>query len=228
MNGLYVINAGQDGVRVDSAAVWAGNFNGDVLVTGTIFKGACLFRIDHPLDPENKYLHHHSIESDEMANVYSGNVILDANGAGVVQLPGYFEAVNRDFRYQLTAVGSPGPNLYIAEEIANNNFRISGGQPGMKVSWQVTGIRHDPFANAHRIAAEVDKPVKERGKYLHPGAYGLPAEMGLHHEHHGHQGHDVHHKGHEHQVRDGHHEDNGRHHMTHAEAEAAGRDQRQG
>ena len=38
----------------------------------------------------------------------------------------------------------------------------------MKVSWQVTGIRKDPSANAHRIRVEEDKPAKERGYYTYP------------------------------------------------------------
>jgi hypothetical protein len=51
----------------------------------------------------------------------------------------------------------------------------------MKVSWQVTGIRKDPWANAHRIQVEEDKPAKERGYYLHPDVYGQPEENGISH-----------------------------------------------
>src|ERR1035441_2021073 len=36
------------------------------------------FRIDHPLDPTNKYLYHASIESSEVLNQYSGNAVLNA------------------------------------------------------------------------------------------------------------------------------------------------------
>ena len=46
----------------------------------------------------------------------------------------------------------------------------------MKVSWQVTAIRKDPWANANRIEVEQDKPTKERGYYLHPDVYGQPEE----------------------------------------------------
>jgi len=94
-------------------------------------------------------------------------------------LPDYFEALNRDFRYQLTAIGAPGPNLYIAEKIRNNRFQIAGGKPGGEVSWQVTGIRHDAFANAHRIIPEVEKAGDQRGKYLHPVENGQPEAMGI-------------------------------------------------
>jgi hypothetical protein len=127
-------------------------------VDGTLSKTAGSFKIDHPLDPEHKYLSHSFIESPDMMNVYNGNVTLDANGRATVELPDYFEALNRDFRYQLTAVGAPGPNLYIAEGVQQNRFKIAGGRPYASVSWQVTGIRQDTFANEHRIKVEEDKP----------------------------------------------------------------------
>ena len=162
---------------------WAGYFAGDVHVTGTLSKGAGSFKIDHPLDPENKYLFHSFVESPDMMNVYNGNVVLDAAGEATVQLPDYFEALNRDFRYQLTCIGGFAP-VYIAQEISGNQFTIAGGDPGMKVSWQVTGIRHDKFADANRIQVEVDKPDDERGKYLHPEAYNLSEEYDIHYEQH--------------------------------------------
>jgi hypothetical protein len=155
----------------------AGYFSGNVVVTGTLSKGGGSFKIDHPLDPENKYLYHSFVESPDMMNVYNGNVVLDGNGEAVVTMPEWFDALNRDFRYQLTAIGAPGPNLYIAEEMTGNRFRIAGGAPGMKVSWLVTGIRQDPFANAYRIPVEADKPADERGSYLHPELYQMPEGM---------------------------------------------------
>ena len=54
------------------------------------------FKIDHPLDPENKYLRHTSIESDDMKNVYDGVVTLNDNGEAWVQLPNWFQALNID------------------------------------------------------------------------------------------------------------------------------------
>jgi len=94
-------------------------------------------------------------------------VALDRKGQAWVELPDYFQALNQDFRYQLTAVGAPGPNLYVAREIKDNHFLIAGGRPHAKVSWQVTGIRHDAYANAHHITVEEDKG-NQRGTYLHP------------------------------------------------------------
>jgi hypothetical protein len=154
----------------------AGRFNGDVEITGNLSKGGGSFKIDHPLDPENKYLYHSFVESPDMKNIYDGNVALDKNGEAVVRLPAWFQALNRDFRYSLTAIGVPGPNLFIAEEVDDNRFKIAGGTPGMKVSWQVTGIRQDPYANKNRIKIEEQKSELERGFYLHPESYGLPEE----------------------------------------------------
>ncbi len=152
------------------------NIGGDLDVTGDVSagwmtKGGGTFKIDHPLDPENKYLHHSFVESPDMMNIYNGNVMLDDYGEAVVELPDWFEALNRDFRYQLTCIGGFA-QVYIAEEISDNRFKIGGGDPGMKVSWQVTGIRQDPYANAHRVIVEEDKPENERGHLLYPEVYG--------------------------------------------------------
>jgi hypothetical protein len=152
---------------------------GNLSVGGTLTKGAGSFRIDHPLDPAYKYLSHSFVESPDMKNVYDGIAVLDANGVAWVELPEWFEALNRDFRYQLTAIGVPAPGLFIASEIQKNHFQIAGGQPGAKVSWLITGIRHDAYANAHRIPVEEAKPEDEQGTYLHPELYGQPAERNV-------------------------------------------------
>src|SRR5207245_377138 len=103
---------------------------GNLHVGGTLTKNAGSFRIDHPLDPENKYLYHSFVESPDMKNIYDGVVILDASGEAVIEMPKWFEALNESFRYQLTAIGRPSPGLYIAEEISNNHFKIAGGTAG--------------------------------------------------------------------------------------------------
>ena len=170
-----------------SGTAYAGFFDGNVNVTGslgatTIYKQSGSFKIDHPLDPAGKYLYHSFVESPDMMNVYNGNVVLDDHGEAWVELPEWFETLNRDFRYQLTAIGAPGPNLYVAEEVAGNRFKIAGGEPGAKVSWQLTGIRHDAWANAHRIPVEEDKPAPEQGRYLAPELFGQPPELGINFE----------------------------------------------
>jgi hypothetical protein len=158
-----------------SSSGYAGQFTGNLNVTGAITAGTKDFKIDDPIDPANKYLYHASVESAEMMNVYSGNVTLDDKGEGDVVLPHWFEALNRDFRYQLTCIGGFSP-VYIAEEIKQSRFKIAGGKPGMKVSWQVSGIRQDAFARAHPLQVEVAKPERERGFYIHPELYGAGEE----------------------------------------------------
>jgi hypothetical protein len=157
---------------------YAGFFEGDVWVDGNLSKSSGSFKIDHPLDPANKYLYHSFVESPDMMNIYNGNVVLDGSGEAVVELPDWFGALNKDYRYQLTCIGGFAP-VYIAEEIANNHFKIAGGKAGMKVSWTVTGVRQDAWANAHRIPVEVDKPANERGSYIHPELFGARQERSV-------------------------------------------------
>ena len=160
---------------------YAGYFQGDVHITGTLTGGKSSTRIDHPLDPENMYLQQSFIESPDMKSVYDGNVVTDANGLATVELPEYCEALNRDFRYQLTAIGSFS-QVIIQQEIENNQFVIASAQPNIKVSWQVTGIRKDAFAEANRTQVEIDKPDSERGLYMYPEAFGYGEEMQIHYQ----------------------------------------------
>jgi hypothetical protein len=164
-----------------NAPAWAGMFEGNVQVTGNLSKGGGSFKIDHPLDPADKYLYHSFVESPDMMNIYNGNVTTDAGGQAVVALPDWFEALNTDFRYQLTTVGQHA-DAWIAAEIVDNAFTIETDKPFVKVSWQVTGVRQDPYANAHRIPVEEDKPAGEQGKYLHPEEWGRPESLGIHYE----------------------------------------------
>jgi hypothetical protein len=149
---------------------------GAVNVVGTLTKGGGSFKIDHPLDPENKYLSHSFVESPDMKDIYDGVARLDASGEATIALPEWFEALNQDFRYQLTSIGKPSPGIYVAEEVHNHRFKVSGGAPGAKVSWQVTGIRHDAFASAHRIVVEENKPLAERGTLLYPREQQMAAK----------------------------------------------------
>jgi hypothetical protein len=156
----------------------AGSFMGDVSVTGNLSKGGGSFKIDHPLDPENKYLYHSFVESPDMMNIYNGTVTTDQNGEAVVEMPAYFEALNRDFRYQLTVIGQFAQAI-VGQKIKGNHFRIMTSAPNVEVSWQVTGVRQDAFANQNRIEVEVEKAENERGFYLHPEAFHQPAEKNV-------------------------------------------------
>jgi hypothetical protein len=154
-----------------------------VVVVGNLSKSGGSFKIDHPSDPEHKYLYHSFVESPDMMNIYNGNVVTDGSGSAVVKMPEWFEALNRDFRYQLTVIGQPA-QAWVAAEIANGAFAIRTDRAGVKVSWQVTGVRQDPWANAHRIPLEVDKDAVDQGHYLHPELYGHAGEADIYRLHH--------------------------------------------
>jgi hypothetical protein len=147
--------------------------SGSVDVLGTLSKGGGSFKIDDPLDPANKYLYHSFVESPDMMNIYNGNVTTDASGEAAVELPEWFETLNRDFRYQLTVIAQFARAI-VAGKVANHQFVIKTDKPNVEVSWQVTGIRKDAFANAHRIQVEVEKAPADRGHYLYPELVGAP------------------------------------------------------
>lgn len=172
---------GRQGVRGDnygSNTGWAGYFYGNLGTSGTMYKGGGAFRIDHPLDPENKYLYHSFVESPDMKNIYDGLVVTDENGEAEIILPEWFEALNDNFRYQLTVI-SDFSHAMIARKISNNRFSIKTEKPQVEVSWQVTGIRKDLFAQNNRIQVEVPKEGKDKGKLLHPQYYGRPIEQAI-------------------------------------------------
>ena len=72
-----------------------------------------------------------------MKNVYDGVVVLDNKGKAVIELPDWFGILNKDSRYQLTAIGAPGPNLYIAEKISETQEMLD-------------------FCGKHNITADVE------------------------------------------------------------------------
>jgi hypothetical protein len=144
--------------------------------------GTKSFRIDHPLDPANYYLNHYCTEAPEPLNAYSGNATTDAQGYAVVQLPRYFEAINRDFRYQLTVVDSSDDFVLakVVREIQNNQFVIRTSKPFVKVSWRVEAVRNDPWVQHYGFQTEQEKEDEIKGKYLHPELYGQPQESAIH------------------------------------------------
>lgn len=193
--GVYGESAGSQGMGVVGYCASGSGFGvycyGDFAVSGSK-----AFRIDHPADPENKYLLHYCTESPEVLNAYSGKVVLDGEGSAVVELPAYFARINRDPRYLLTPVGAPMPMLHVAEEIDEAAldvgtkaeptdaaptcfFRIAGGVPGAKVSWRVEAVRNDRWMQTHGAPVETNKPGAERGLYQHPELYGRPTEKGV-------------------------------------------------
>lgn len=161
------------GVWGKSTSGKAGVFDGVVHVRGNLIKSSGGFQIDHPLDPENKYLSHSFVESPDMLNVYCGNIETDDQGDADVSLPDYFAELNEEFTYQLTVIGRSA-HAVVAEEIRDNRFTVRTDQPNVKVSWHVTGVRKDPFAVQNRIVVEEGKAGDQLGKYLHPEVYGKP------------------------------------------------------
>lgn len=156
-----------------SGGGYAGVFvNGTTAVFGTLTKSAGAFMIDHPVEPETKYLVHSFVESPDMKNIYDGVVVTNEEGFAKVTLPGWFQALNMEFRYQLTCIGQFAQAI-IQDEISANSFSIRTDKPAVKVSWQVTGIRHDPYANDNRLQTEKPKRPDEVGKYIYPKGYGL-------------------------------------------------------
>jgi hypothetical protein len=172
-------NIGIYGSSIGGANHYAGYFSGNVTITGNLnvqgnlSKAGGTFKIDHPEDPANKYLVHSFVESPEMMNIYNGNTKTDANGYSIIELPSYFEKINKDFRYQLTVIGTFAQAI-VKEKVANNKFVIQTNEPNVEVSWQVTGIRADKWANENRVVPELEKT--EKGTYIHPELYGQTKE----------------------------------------------------
>jgi hypothetical protein len=159
-------SVGVFGIARAGGAAFAGKFQGNVDVQGNLTKSGGGFRIDHPLAPRERYLNHSFVESSERKNIYDGVIVLDNNGQAVVELPEWFEALNSDFRYQLTCLGGFAP-VYIAQKLSDNRFVIAGGAVGMEISWQITGIRSDNWARANLLYVEEDKHETERGRHRH-------------------------------------------------------------
>jgi trimeric autotransporter adhesin len=200
-NGLYVDTSSGEGVGawIDNAAggyilVGAvknngvhqfhvdgsgdGLFAGNLDVDGTVSSAAVGVKMDDPIDPANKFLSQSYVESPDMMSVCNGNITTDGKGMATVVLPDYFETLNGDFRYQLTVIGQFAQAI-VDKEIAGNRFTIRTSMPNVRVSWQATGIRRDPWANAHRTPNEEEKPAKFRGYYLHPEVYGAGEDRSI-------------------------------------------------
>lgn len=144
--------------------------------------GTKSFRIDHPLDPLNKYLNHYCSEGPEPLNIYSGTITTDAKGEAWVQLPDYFEAINKEPRYQLTVIDdSAGPGFVqvkVAKKIRNNRFMIMTSSPNIEVSWEVKAVRNDLWVRKYGAPVETEKSEYEKGKYQRPELYNASEEMG--------------------------------------------------
>ena len=164
---IFELGGGGERMRIDNTTgkVWV---NQDFTVVGVK-----AFTMDHPLDPTNKTLMHAAIESNEVMNMYSGNVVTDANGKATVSLPDYYEALNKDSRYQLTVIGSFAQAI-ISKKINNNKFEIATSQPNIEVSWEVKGVRNDKHMQKFPFVAVEEKSAAQKGRYIDPAAYNQP------------------------------------------------------
>jgi hypothetical protein len=147
---------------------------GTVTVAGSlkVAGGSKQFVIDHPLDPENRYLHHAAVEAPALKTFYDGTVTIDETGQARVTLPAWFSALNSDLCYSLTSLGGPAPDLHVAQEFDGEGFTIGGGRPGARACWQVTGVRQDRSAMAAPLIVEEDKEPENVGRFVDPAAFG--------------------------------------------------------
>ncbi|MBS1724814.1 MAG: hypothetical protein JSS66_17870 [Armatimonadetes bacterium] len=172
--GICDANGSAGVIGVGNNGAWGMYCQGSFGATGTK-----AFEIDHPLDPENKLLDHYCAEGPEPLLVYRGNVVLNSRGEATVALPDYFDAINRDVTYQLTAIGAAAPDLHVSQRVQNNRFGIAGGKAGLEVSWTVTGVRNDKYVQTYGAPVEKAKPANMRGRYLRPELYGASKEMAM-------------------------------------------------
>jgi hypothetical protein len=176
-SGIVIVSYGAPSITLTQDTTVTGNAS----VLGTISKGSGTFVIDYPLDPKNKLLYHSFVESSDVKNIYDGIVQLDGDGSAIVTLPDYFLALNKDFRYLATPIGQSMSNLFISSEVHRKFWifgqiilKVSGGVSNGKVSWQVTGIRHDPFILANPIIPVVDKgpgQLVDKNVFICPECY---------------------------------------------------------
>ena len=186
--GLYGVASGSKsnfavyGTAIGGTTDYAGYFSG-LLYAASSSAGVKAFMIDHPLDPENKVLSHSSVESDERLNVYRGVVTTDARGYATVSVPAWFEALNEDILYQLTVLDYADSDSFtlakVVQDVKSGKFKIRSSTPRARISWQVTGRRHDPTSKAYPLQVERMKNADERGKYYAPEAYGKDESMGM-------------------------------------------------
>ncbi|WP_136054360.1 hypothetical protein [Microbacterium sp. K24] len=148
---VRIDRAGSYGGRVYSSSILvleAGNavlinndtdIRGILLTDGLDVDGPKNFRIAHPTKP-GFWLRHGSTESPVSGTEYKGRLKLDAAGEGIVELPPYFEALNKpDGRtVQLTAIGRPFP--VGADDVADGQVKVYG-DPNREVFWHVMAER---------------------------------------------------------------------------------------
>lgn len=164
------------GAAIFGQGTTAGKFNGNVVINGdlTVTGVKSGFKIDDPRAPKARTLTHTPVETDELTVVYTGNVRTDGSGRATVALPDYATTLAGDWRYQLTPVGQFGQVIVAKEVDGDGRFVVRSERPRTKVSWSVTGVRHDPQAKRDAIVPVTAKTKQEQRRYLDPALYGAP------------------------------------------------------
>ncbi|UOQ58091.1 hypothetical protein MUN78_04395 [Leucobacter allii] len=121
--------------------------------------GSKNFKIPHPTRPDH-FLRHGSTESPVSGTEYWGTETLDSAGEAVVELPEYFEALNKPENrgIQITPVGRPF--LTGADPIVNGTFKVYG-DPGREVSWLVKAERREEHGGEFVVEEPVFGPQRE-------------------------------------------------------------------
>jgi hypothetical protein len=146
---------------------------GTVDVVNEFTAGTKTFKIDHPLDPFNKILKHSVIESPEMMNVYKGNSKTLKDGSGQaytkVKMADWFTALNgndlKDYSFSITPLNGFCGEYYVDNTLISiEGSFIIRTQRECEFSYVVYSVRHDKFAEAHRVQVET---VKDEPGYIH-------------------------------------------------------------
>ena len=157
---------------------WAGFFEGSAEITGATFSSAFVVLVDNPIAPAERFYRQALVGSFEQLSIISGNAVAGANGRVTVKVPTLFARFHTDVRYQLTALGPA--QIYVAKELdAKGRFTVASDVPGVRISWQLTGVRSDPAALKRPLRVDAAKPAHLRGRYVQPALYGQPRSKSL-------------------------------------------------
>lgn len=128
------------------------NHQGNLSIVGALSKGSGTFKIDHPLDPENKHLIHGFVEAPRYDLIYRGSVKL-VDGVGVVNIDlasnmteGTFAALTQNV--QVVSLNNyDGFGRVRAGKVVDGKFHIYAEDPTSsdEIAWVVMGERNDEF-----------------------------------------------------------------------------------
>jgi hypothetical protein len=131
------------------ARLWSGNDKVTVTTAGNLTAATKNFRINHPLDPERRFLIHACLEGPENAVYYRGQGRLEG-GHARVQLPDYFEALARPDGRTVIVTSCCEENepisVLAASGIVNGAFNVRAADdrnPEQLFYWEVKAVRAD-------------------------------------------------------------------------------------